>query len=95
MRTGIDRKLDDLLRLALQSDNVDLRDAAVSYIALSEYEFALEFLADYVLTEKIDWLRSYALTVFNHLKKKHSEKHFRITKTLQSDEIVDLPKLKE
>jgi len=61
-------KLFEVFRLALKSENVDLRDAVVTYLGMAELPGSAEIIDEYVEYEPIDWLKTYAEKVLVHLR---------------------------
>lgn len=60
----------DIFRLGLRSQDPDLRDAIVTYIAIERHVDALHVLEGYIPTEELPWLQEYAQKVAEHLRKR-------------------------
>lgn len=64
-----DRRLCEIFKRILASDDAELRDLVVTYIATTDYVEAVDILLEYAYTEPLAWLRAYALQVVEHLEK--------------------------
>jgi len=64
-----DKKLCEIFRRILLSDNIELRDMVVTYIAIIDYIEAVDILSEYINTESLAWLREYTSKVIEHLEK--------------------------
>ena len=89
-----DMKLLRIFRLALQSENVDLRDSIISYLAQAELPGAADVIRDYMDSEPLDWLRDYASKVMQHLRMIEQGLSSHPPGRASHREIVDLPTLK-
>lgn len=57
----------DIFRLALQSDDVELRDLVITFIASVEMIEAIEILKVHIPDEELGWLQSYAIKTYEFL----------------------------
>jgi len=60
----------DIFRLALQSEDVELRDRVVTYIASAELVEAVEVLKEHIPNEELGWLQSYTVKTYEFLAAK-------------------------
>ncbi len=61
---------------------MDLRDAVVSYLAMTELPGGAEVIKKYVKTESMDWLKDYAKKVLEHLEEREAGKPSKPPKRL-------------
>lgn len=64
-----EKKLLEVLRLFLYSDDVNLRDKTVTLLSILEIEGSYEVLKEYLPSEKVGWLNEYACSIVENLKK--------------------------
>jgi hypothetical protein len=63
-----EKKLLEILGAVLRADDADMRDAVITYLAMTEPKGAASLLDEYVDEENIAWLKEYATRVLDHLR---------------------------
>jgi hypothetical protein len=63
-----EKKLLEILAAVLRGDDADMRDAVITYMAMTELKGASELLDEYVDDENVAWLKEYAARVLDHLR---------------------------
>jgi hypothetical protein len=64
----VEKKLIEILGSVLRAGDADMRDAVITYLAMTELKGGAELLDDYVDDEVIGWLKEYATRVLDHLR---------------------------
>ena len=62
-----EKKLLEILGTVLRADDADMRDAVITYLAMTEVRGAASLIDEYIDDEHIGWLREYAARVRDHL----------------------------
>jgi N-acetyl-beta-hexosaminidase len=88
-------KLLKIFKLALQNENVDLRDSVIGYLAQTELIGGAQLISDYLDSERLEWLKEYANNVLKHLQMREAGQDSRPPTRPSFEEVIDLPGVKK
>lgn len=63
------QKLLEIFESVLRTDDVDLRDSVITFLAMTELPGAVALLEQHLANEEIDWLAEYGEGVLEHLRR--------------------------